>query len=243
MDRRKLLLVVAVIVAMLGTALVFLYVQGADQRAEEQYDTVDVLTAVSPIAAGETIADAAAAGKLQEKAVPRTVVLPNVVTDVEALTGLAANTNIYAGEQIVTDKFGGVGEASALPIPEGQIAVSVQLTDTARVAGFVKAGSEVAIWLNGIEEVSQKPFTRLLLPSVNVLAAGSTTLVSTVSTDESGTETVEQLPKTLLTLAVDQAQAEKIMFAASNGELSFGLRTKDSKVQPGTGVSATNLFR
>lgn len=242
MDRRKLLLVVAVIVAMLGTALVFLYVQGADKRAAEQYDTVEVLTAVTPIATGETVADAAAAAKLQIKRVPRTAALPNAVTTVDSLAGLAANTNIYAGEQLVPEKFGGVGESSALPIPEGMVAVSVQLTDTARVAGFVAAGSDVAVWLTGVNMTTQQPYTRLLLPEVKVLAAGSTTLVTSTSTDEEGTATTEQLPKTLLTLAVDQEQAERLMFAAANGELSFGLLTGKSKVQPGPGVSNQTLF-
>lgn len=241
MDRRKLLLVVATVVALLGTALVVLYVQGADQRAADEYDTVEVLTAVSPIVTGETIADAAAAGKLQRQKLPRNSVLPTAVNTTDDLAGMAANTNIYAGEQIVPEKFGGVGESSVLPIPSGQLAVSVQLTDTARVSGFVSAGSDVAIWLNGTAQ-DGTPFTRLLLPEVQVLAAGSTTLVSTTSTDESGAETTEQLPKTLLTVAVDQAQAEKLMFAATNGELSFGLRTGNSKVQPNLGTNLQNLF-
>ncbi|WP_181310607.1 Flp pilus assembly protein CpaB [Nocardioides campestrisoli] len=241
MDRRKLLLVVAVVVALFGTALVYLYVESADNRAAEQYDTVEVLTAVSPIVTGETIADAANGGKIQRQSLPRNTVLPSAVTTIDSLEGLAANTNIYPGEQIVPEKFGGVGESSALPIPNGKLAVSVQLTDTARVSGFVSAGSDVAVWLNGTGPEGQ-PFTRLLLPEVKVLAAGSTTLVSTTSTDQTGAETTEQLPRTLLTLAVDQAQAEKLMFAATNGELSFGLRTGTTKIAPNPGTNLQNLF-
>ena len=52
MDRRRILLVVAVVVALLGTALVYLYVRGADARADERFDTVNVLVAVAPIEAG-----------------------------------------------------------------------------------------------------------------------------------------------------------------------------------------------
>ena len=36
MDRRRLLLILAVFVAVIGTALVFLYVKGADKRANNQ---------------------------------------------------------------------------------------------------------------------------------------------------------------------------------------------------------------
>ena len=57
-------MVAAVLVAALGAVLVFLYVQGADSRAEERFDTVDVLKATAIIEPGETIEDAQAAGKL-----------------------------------------------------------------------------------------------------------------------------------------------------------------------------------
>ena len=46
MDRRRVLLVVAAIIAALGTLLVFLYVRGADDRANQKYHAVQVLKAV-----------------------------------------------------------------------------------------------------------------------------------------------------------------------------------------------------
>lgn len=255
MDRRKLLLVVAVVVAMLGAALVFVYVQGADKRAADQYDTVDVLTAVQPIATGETIDQAASAGKLQVNRVPRNMLLPSAVTTVDDLKGLAANTNIYTGEQIVTEKFGGAGEASMLPIPEGKLAITLELTDRARVSGFAAAGSRVTVWLTSTDpqasegsEGTVEMFTRLVEEDVQVIAAGSSSLVSSTTTEADGTATTEQLPKTLLTLAVTQEQAERLKTAVlwsemNGGEVSFGLRNEDSKVRPGQGVPSKNLFR
>ena len=41
---------------------------------------------------------------------------------------------------------------------------------------------------------------------------------------------------------VDQRQAEKVMFAASHGDLTFGLLNDKSKVAPDSGVSSQNLF-
>ena len=46
-----------------------------------------------------------------------------------------------------------------------------------------------------------------------------------------------------MTLAVDQADAEKIMFAARNSELSFALLTEKSDVKPGPGVTSDSVFR
>ena len=55
-------------------------------------------------------------------------------------------------------------------------------------------------------------------------------------------QTTEQLPRTLLTLSLDQRQAEKVLFAQGHGELAFALLTSKSKVEPGPGTTAPNLF-
>lgn len=243
MGRRRILLVVAVVVAALGTALVFLYVQGADARAAEHYDNVEVLRATAPIQAGETIDAAAAGGKLALQPVPKAQLLPGFQTSIEGLKGQVALTTVYPGEQIISGKFGSEAAAdSPLQIPKGKLAISVNLTDPARVAGFVNPGSQVAIFLNGSDDSTGKPFTRLLLSRVTVLGVGSTTPVSTTTTDPAGQQTTEQLPRTLLTLAVDQSEAQQVLFASGNGELAFGLLTPDSAVRSGPGVTAQNLF-
>lgn len=242
MDRRKLLLTAAAIVASLGAVLVFLYVRGADVRAEEQYETLEVLKVVTLIEAGESIEDAAAGGKIALAPVPSNQLLPDALDSTATLTGKVAVTRLFPGEQIVASKFGGVAENTALQIKEGDMAISINLTDPARVAGFVNPGSEVTIFLNGADTTGQT-FTRLLLPRVTVLGVGSTTPVSTTTTSEEGAAVTESLPRTLLTVSLPQADAERVIFAAGNGELSLGLLTADSAVGPNPGVTAQNLFR
>jgi pilus assembly protein CpaB len=240
LSRRLILLSVAVVVALAGAGLVFLYVQGADNRAEDRFDTVNVLQAVGTIEPGESIDDAAAAGKLKLEAVAQSDLLPGYQTDTSGLTGLQATTTIYPGEQIISDKFGDsqLGEApSALTIPKDLIAISVNLTDPARVAGFVNPGSQVAIFQ------TTPGYSRLVLSRVTVLGVGSTTPTTTTKTTAEGEQTTEQLPRTLLTIAVTQQEAEKVQFAGATGELSFGLLTQASEVRPGPGVDTGNLFK
>lgn len=243
MDRRKLLLAAAAIVAALGAVLVFLYVRGADVRAQEAFDTREVLKVVTTIESGETIEDAAASGKIALAAVPENQVLGDALDSTTTLTGKVAVTRLFPGEQVVSTKFGGAAENTSLPIKEGDLAISVNLTDPARVAGFVNPGSEVTIFLNGTEQATQATFTRMLLPRVTVLGVGSTTPVSTTVTTEEGAAVTEQLPRTLLTLSLSQADAERVLYASANGELAFGLLTADSAVGPNPGVTAQNLFR
>ncbi len=244
MDRRRILLIVAVIVALLGTALVFLYVQGADKRAEARFDTVNVLRAVAPIEAGETIDDAAANGKLALQPVAEDYLLPGYQTSVEGLSGSVATQRILPGEQIVTDKFGSEVEdaTSALTVPKGQMAISISLSDTSRVAGFINPGSEVAIFLNGTDP-SGEAYSRLLLDKVSVIAVGSTTTTQTTTTTPEGTQTVEQLPRTLMTLALDQPDAERVLFAQGVGELVFAVINDDTDISPGAGTGNDDLFR
>lgn len=250
MDRRKLLLTAAAIVAALGAVLVFLYVRGADVRAAEQFDTREVLKVVTTIESGESIEDAAAAGKIALDAVPANEVLPDALASTSTLTGKVAVTRLFPGEQVIESKFGGAAENTSLPIKKGEMAISVNLTDPARVAGFVSPGSEVSIFLTGTlelstvegEQVDEEDFTRMLMDRVTVLGVGSTTPVSTTVTTEEGAQTVEALPRTLLTLSLPQEDAERVLFAASHGELAFGLLTGDSTVGSNPGVTAQNLF-
>ena len=239
MGRRTVLLIVAALIAALGTGMVFLYVRGADNRAEANQQPVQVLKAVTRIEPGEKIADAQAAGKIQLGTVPKAQVLVGAVNSTSGLENKVALATIYPNEQIITAKFGSSGEQSNLTIPDGDVAISVSLSDTGRVAGFVNPGANVAIFTADPKNQA----TRLLLPTVQVIAVGTTTVVSTTSTDPSGAQTTEQLPKTLFTLAVNQDDAERIIYASKKSDLTFALLNDKSKVKSGPGVSDSNLFR
>jgi pilus assembly protein CpaB len=241
MDRRKALLAVAAVIAALGTLLVFLYVRGADNRADERYGAVQVLRVVKQIAPGETVEAAQAAGKIETSTVSQKDLLPDALTGIEPVAGKVAVTAIYPGEQLISSKFGATGAASGLTIPKGKIAISVNLSDPARVAGFVNPGDKVAIFMNG--SGGGGAFTRLLLPNVEVIGAGTTTVVATTTTDATGAQTSESLPKTLLTLSVSQSEAERVLYASTNGELAFGLMNDDSQVAASKGTTGDNLFR
>jgi pilus assembly protein CpaB len=245
MGRRTVLLIVAALIATVGTSLVFLYVRGVEARAADQYDAVEVLQAVDVINPGESLAQAQAAGKIQMGTVGEAQVLTGATTSIADMGDQVALTTVYPGEQIITSKFGSAGDQKVLTIPDGKMAISINLTDPARVAGFVNPGAEVAIFTSADAGAmgNNDSATRLLLPRVQVIGVGTTTVVSTTTTDQTGAQTTEQLPRTLLTLAVDQADAEKIIFAARNSEVSFALLTEESKVKPGPGVTSDSVFR
>lgn len=243
MGRRTVLLVVAALIAVLGAGMVFLYVQGADERAQQKQVPVSVLKAVAQIEPGETLAAAQAAGKLELDEVPNEQVLDGAMNSVGASGTMVALTRVFPNEQITASKFGNPGEQDALTIPDGEFAISVNLTDTGRVAGFVSPGSRVAIFFNGAIGPNGEDGTRLLLPEVKVIAVAQTTVTTATTTNPEGAQTTEALPRTLFTLAVDQEKAQKILYATTHGELSFGLLNDKSKVAPGPATTSDNLFR
>lgn len=228
----------AVVVAAVGALLVLIYARAADDRAEERFGTARVLTVVAPIEAGEALDAAVTAGKVRMSDVARGSVLPAALTDTDGLAGTVALTALFPGEQLIPERFGDTAATGPqLLIPSsGELALSVNLTDPARVAGFVSPGSEVGVFL------TTATYSRVLLERVTVLGVGSTTPVSTTTTGEDGEQTVEQLPRTLMTLSLTQKQAERVLFAQSIGELSFALLTEDSAVRSGAPVGLDNLF-
>ncbi len=243
MGRRSILLIVAIAIAALGAGMVFLYVQGVDAKAATAIESVEVLAATQQIEAGETIEAAQDAGKLDMVSVPRKNVVGGALTDTSGLKGEIALAPIFVGEQIVPGQFGSVGSDKSLSIPDRNQAISVLLDDPGRVAGFVTPGSSVSIYATVVDtDRTGAGMTRMLLPKVEVIGIGDTTLLSTTKVDLTGTETTEQIPKTLLTVSLTQEQAEKAVFASRNTVLSFGLLNDKSVVGPGDAVTFGNLF-
>lgn len=252
MARRSILFLVAFAIAALGTAMVILYVQGIDARATEGQARVQVLTATDVVDAGETVAHAQAAGKLERTEVVSDDVVDGALGSTSSIDGQVALGTIYPGQQILRQQFGSpvaAAGAESLSIPDGKLAISVELTDPARVAGFVDPGSHVAIFASGDPELykpdgtTQKlaPVTRILLPDVEVIGVGDTTL-SPRTTTSGGKKTTEQIPRTILTVAVTQAQAERVIYASRNGDLAFALRTAKSDVTDARGVTARDIM-
>lgn len=244
MGRRTVLLVVAILVAAMGTGLIFAYVNRTDERALKDQEPVEVLVAKTLIKAGTLGSAAEREGAFQLKAIPQSATVTGYLQDTRSIAPLAAVADIHPGEQILVAKFAPVGATNALAIPTGKMAMSVQMGDPQRVAGFVRPGAEIAVMVtippsprsDGTTITSD--ITRVLFPRMEVLAVGPTTVRP--ATDGRGN--TEQLPTALITVAVDQVQAQKLAFAVDKAKLYFTLLTKDSKVGPGGPVHRDNLF-
>ena len=88
--------------------------------------------------------------------------------------------------------------------------------------GFVDAGTNVAIFLTSEAKGGS---TRLLLPNALVLAIGNKTSTPQDSTT-TGTEAAS-VPTTILTIAGDQGDFQRVLYGSTHGRLNLGLLGKD----------------
>ncbi len=243
MGRRLALLIAAVLVAAVGTGLVFAYVKKADDRAIADQRPVTVLIAKSAIAAGTRVIDAANAGSFQTQELPLSAVAPGALSSVDPVKEQVVLTTIFPGQQLLGAMFGATAAAdSSIAIPPGMLAVSFAFGDPQRVAGFVQPGSTVAVFVTrtAVENPKLRE-TRILLPKVTVIAVGPTTITPPANPSQANPEAQ---PRAMLTLALTQAQAEKLIFAQTfGGGLYLGLVNGSSKVNPNTIINDQNVFR
>jgi pilus assembly protein CpaB len=242
MGRRSVLLVAALVAASLGTTMVFLYVNGVNDRAIAKQNPVSVLIAKKLIEPGTSVQDANDAAAFERKTISSDALVDGAVSATAGLAGKVALTTIYPGEQIIAQKFGNPGDTSTLSVPAGKLAISLVMNDPAQAAGFVTAGNFVAIfWTGSVAKGGGQDQTQLLLPRVQVLAIGSKTTAPSDTTTTTGT--ADTVPKTTLTIAVDQKDYQRVLFATTNGRLALGLLGKG--FTPDLNVPATtqsNLF-
>ena len=257
MSRRISLMALALVVALIGTAAVFSYAKKADARAVEGQQTLSVLVAKSMLPVGTKAADANTKGMLKLDQIPKKYVPDGALTNIKDVQNLVVGSDIQAGQILLRSMFVTTADTSVLSIPGDKMAVSVQLEDPARVAGFVVPGSEVAIFdtfdsASADATVTQtgptsataqvtadKKQTRILLPRVKVIAVGATALVK----KQAATDNQDKVPTAILTLAVSQQEAEKLVHAVETGTLYFALLTERSKTAPAPGVDNRTLFQ
>lgn len=247
MTRRILTITIAIVIAALGTAGVLFYALTADSRARAAInDAVTVAIATERIPAGTTGARIRAEELVRLERMPRSSVPSDALPAVSAeLDKLVLTSNIAAGQVLVAANFGEQSTVtSGLPLPDGKMAVTVQTGAPEQVAGYVRPGSQVAIFLtyamvdrDGKETKIKR--TRLLLAKVEVLAIGRYTPPRD-TTDGTKATAGASNGTLMVTLAVDQKEAERLVLGLNTGSLYLGLLTDTVTVKPGTGVENTD---
>lgn len=257
MFRRILFTMLAVVLAAAGTAAVALYARGADARALRGQQSVEVYVAKTAVPEGTTLAYALSDGLLRrERLASKAVPAGALRTVTAAQRDKVALSGIPEGSLVMEATFGAKSASAVVAIPRGKVAVAIELSDPARIAGLLMPGSEVAVFdtftiapgnIPSGEGLGADPQdihrTRLMIARATVLAIGEAAYkqgassVTKVAASKSKSEVAA-----VVTLAVTQVEAERLITVAQTGKPWFALLDGDSKVKPGPGTDTRQLF-
>jgi pilus assembly protein CpaB len=218
MRRRLVTIVLALILGLIGALSVIWYVQGADRRAVAGKQAAEALVAIRTIPAGTSGTAIAAGGYVKSEPFPVAAIPPDAITSVSQLSGDSVlRDSLASGGLLRRALLGPKGSTTAFAIPDGKLAVTVQMGDPQRVAGFVQPGSKVVVFISGplLDGKGNKKgdlsATKTLLTDIEVLSVGT----------PGGSDTGK-----LITFAVTQQEAEKLIYGAggsSGGNTQGGL--------------------
>jgi pilus assembly protein CpaB len=250
MNRRVGLIATAIVLALIGTFAVYSYAHNADKRAVSKTRSAKVLIAQKRVSAGTSWSEARKGDALQEEKVPVDSVPSNAVPNLDASIPVdeVATADIEPGQIVVRPMFGTKAPSTGvLAIPAGKLAVTVQMSSSNDVAGFVQNGSEVAIFLTakltlpkGSPELAvfggtDIYDTKMVLARVSVIATSQTPPGDL----NGGKDSSSGNGSVLVTLALTQDEAQRVILAQQIGSLYLGLLSDTSVTAPNGGV--TNL--
>lgn len=260
-----LTIAVAIVLAGLGTVAVLAYVHQANARAVAGLKAVNVIVAQSAVPAGTPVGQALRDGLLGSQRLPTASVPDNAVRAITPdIAGLVTSGAVPSGQLLLRPMLVASAQVTGgVAIPKGMIAVTIQICLPEAVAGYVTAGSEVAVFdtygtksLNVQETCNASHqvqavgavHTALVLPRVEVLSVGASP-ASTQGTPAGTTNAFSGGPASsaasqgavLVTLAVRQDDAERIIQLSQAGLPYLALLTPTS--QTGFDVAPVSLFQ
>jgi len=254
MGRRVIAITIALVVALLGAVGVVSYAQAADKRAVAGQQPESVYITKAEVPMGTTAQEAVALKLIVQQQVVARGVPEGALQTIGATNGaLVATSAIMPGEIVLASRFGTLAaQVQSKAIPDGKVAVTVELADPNRIAPLLTPGSHIVIYdtFNPRDPKSKDPVpngarltdnaagmrtTKVLMDDVEVIAVGATTVVpapkATAPADGEAKQ-AEVVSKALVTVAVTPEQAVKLIHAIQTGELYAALRGGDVKVDP-----------
>jgi pilus assembly protein CpaB len=224
MRRRFLLIVVlASVIGLVASALVYRVVSQAARANSEQ--TEQVVVADKNI----DLAEAITRQHVKLVAWPKGSVPQGAVHTLEEVDGRVVRSSILAGEPLIEGKLApqlaGKGGIMPMLVPEGQRGVTIKLDEAMRESGFLLPNSRVDVLVSMPKSPgSQEKIAKVILQDVTVLAAGQTVEMRDNKPVTNTTVTMAMTPEQAERLAVGQAEG-KLMLVQRNLRDSQFVRT------------------
>ncbi|MGX1160143.1 pilus assembly protein CpaB [Arthrobacter sp. SLBN-100] len=228
MKSRLLAGTAAVALAIVGALLIVFYAQGADQRALATTEPVEVLVVKTAIPAGTPVNDMAAS--LVVEKIPAAGKSDTALSTLDRKTGTVSAVDLVPGEQLLAERLvapADVKAQGAVEVPAGLQEVSFQLEPQRVAGGRINVGDHVGISLNfengAYKAAASDATTQLTLRKVLVTAVQRAPQPASAEKPAEGEANAADttLPEgsLMLTVAVNDVDAGKIIFTSINGSL------------------------
>jgi Flp pilus assembly protein CpaB len=232
---------IGVILFIAGSAIAYASVEGASKRGSGNVQapvSTSAVVAKSNISAGTTGQEMVSSGLVAIELIPTKSYSP---TDLGSLSGLndeVLSQSITKGHAISSTQL--TASTSSISLPTGMNAVTVTLTGTDALAGYLQPGSRVDVYAN-IKSLSTAPnasasastlpvpCTELAMADIQVLDVEST--VPSYSSHPTSAGRTIPASETLL-LAVSPSNARSLEFLSQNEAISVVQTQKDASPPP-----------
>jgi pilus assembly protein CpaB len=241
MQSRVLAILVAVVLALVATAALVVYVNGADRRAISGQNPRMVWVAAKPITAGTSGLTAINTKLIKQVEVPSKNIVTGAVVSLAQIQNRVAAVNLEAGEQLLQKRWVGAEDVAGgrlLPIESDHQALAIGLDAVRQVAGFVTPGDRVSLVLTMKlpGPGGERDRSRFLLQNIQVLAVGATALANAAAQGGGSRVSQGKGQVAAVTLAVPEDKVERVVYAAENGSIYMTLLADpDAKPVPSDG--------
>jgi pilus assembly protein CpaB len=251
MGRNVIGIVVALVLAAVGTVVLVGYVGTAEERARAGEELVEVYVVTSRIPTGTAGGDIE--GLVRVEQVPAKVRAEGHVDNLAAITDLVAAVDLVPGEQLLANRFVPradlVNRPVGVVVPDDAIELTLSLAPHRVIGGLLEPGDTVAVFasfepfeiepaageettvvidgeelpLTTEELPSKTPKTTDLLLRKVLVTAVQYDIANQTTDRERDTLTEAPTNNVLVTLALRPADAERLVFSSEFGLVWLGI--------------------
>jgi pilus assembly protein CpaB len=247
MTRRLVGVLVAIVLAVVGTGAVLAYLTAARSAVTAGQQAVHVRVAKARIPAGTTGAAIREKGLSEDVVMPRSALPADVMQEISIdFDKLVLTADLQPRQLLLKGQFGQSTRLSGgIAVPDKLMAISGKYEIEREVGGFVRPGSVVAVFSTckildpafKKKNDEDRMATFVLLPRMEVLAVGAygeDGQTSTTDAELRARQDAKGNVTLIVTLAATQDDATRLVHANDMGcDLTLALLTDSSVVQVG----------
>lgn len=211
--------IILLVLGFLGLSLLF---GGNDESKEQVAQQPTTEKAMGPVVMVKQDLDARttidAATMLEVKEMPKDVIHPLALTNLEDAKDMITIVPLNAGEQLLQSKIADPNtNYLSYKLKEGYVAYTVPVTEMNAVAGMIRVGDRLNVLGSFAKDVAGEDITKFVMKDIRVLSIGQNMKANGMATNAGAFSS--------MTLEIKADDAQKLAWSQGQGTLSFVLKS------------------